>query len=49
LHHPHDDSHPFLGEFETCSFEHLDLFYEEYIQPPICSNFDEDDAMIFPG
>jgi hypothetical protein len=49
LHHPHDDAHPFPGEFGTCSFEHLDLFYEEDIQPPICSNFDEYDTMIFPG
>ena len=28
LHHPHDDFQPFLGRFDTYSFEHLDIFYE---------------------
>jgi hypothetical protein len=27
--------------FDTYSFEHLDLFYEENFQPLLCSNFDE--------
>jgi hypothetical protein len=47
-HHPHDDFQPFPRRFDTYSFEHLDLFYEEYFQPPLCSNFDEDEALICP-
>jgi hypothetical protein len=45
LQHSHDfQSYP--GGFDTYSFEHLDLFYEEDFQPPMCSNFDEGEVMI---
>jgi hypothetical protein len=30
------------------SFEHLDLFYGEDFQPPLCSNFDESKTVICP-
>jgi hypothetical protein len=44
-----DDAQPFLGGSDTCPFEHSDLFYEEDLQPPLCSNLDEDEAMICLG
>jgi hypothetical protein len=44
--HSHDDPQSYPRGFETYSFEHLDLFYEEYFQPPLCSNFDEGKDMI---
>jgi hypothetical protein len=47
LQHSHDDFWSYPRGFDTYSFEHLDLFYEEYFQPPLCSNFDEGEAMIF--
>jgi hypothetical protein len=48
LQHSHDDFLSYPGRFDTYPFEHLDLFYEEDLQPPLCSNFDEDEAMICP-
>jgi hypothetical protein len=42
----HDDFWSYLGGFNTYYFEHLDLFYEEYFQPLVCSNFDEGKDMI---
>jgi hypothetical protein len=41
LQHSHDDFWSYPGGFDTYSFEHLDLFYEENFQPSLCSNFDE--------
>jgi hypothetical protein len=41
LHHSHDDFQPFPRRFDTYSFEHLDLFYEENFLPPLCSDFSE--------
>jgi hypothetical protein len=46
LQHSHDDFWSYLRGFDTYYFEHLDLFYGEDFQPPLCSNFDEDEAMI---
>jgi hypothetical protein len=34
--------------FDTYSFEHLDLFYEENFESPLCSNFHEGKDMIGP-
>ena len=36
-----DDFRSYLEDFDEYSFEHLDLFYEEDYQPPLCSNFDK--------
>jgi hypothetical protein len=33
LYHSHDDFWSYFGEFDAYSFEHLNLFYEENIQP----------------
>jgi hypothetical protein len=49
LQYSHDDFQSYLGSGDIYPFEHLDLSYEEDLQPPLCSNFDEDEAMIFPG
>jgi hypothetical protein len=46
LQQSHDGFHSYLGRFDTYYFEHLDLFYEEDFKPPLCSNFDEYEAMI---
>ena len=35
-----DDFRSYLEDFDDCSSEHLDLFYEDDYQPPLCSNFD---------
>jgi hypothetical protein len=48
LQHSHDDFRSYPRGFDTYSFEHLDLLYEENFQPPLCSNFDEGKDMIFP-
>jgi hypothetical protein len=48
LQHSHDDLWSYPGGFDTYSFEHLDLLYEESFQPPLYSNFDEGKDMIFP-
>jgi len=48
LQHSHDDLWSYPIGFYTYSFEHLDLFYEEYFQSPFFFNFDEGEDMIFP-
>jgi hypothetical protein len=48
LQHSHDDFWSYPGGFDTYSFEHLDLSYEEEFKPPLCSNFDEGKDMIYP-
>jgi hypothetical protein len=46
--HSHDDFQSYPRGFDTYSPEHLDLFYEEYFKPPLCSNFDEGKDMVCP-
>jgi len=36
-----DDFRSYLEDFDEYSFEHLDLFYEEYYQPSLCSDIDK--------
>jgi hypothetical protein len=36
-----DDFQLYLEDFDEYSFEHLDLFYEKYYQPPLCSDLDK--------
>jgi hypothetical protein len=36
-----DDFRSYLEDFDEYSFEHLDLFYEEDYQPPLCSDLDK--------
>jgi hypothetical protein len=36
LQYSHDYFQPFPRRCDTYSFEHLDLFYEENFQPPLC-------------
>jgi hypothetical protein len=38
----------YLEDFDEYSFEHLDLSYEEYYQPPLCSNLDRGEDIAFP-
>jgi hypothetical protein len=35
-----DNFRSYLEDFDDCSCEHLDLFYEDDYQPPLCSDFD---------
>jgi hypothetical protein len=35
-----NDFRSYLEDFDDCSSEHLDLFYEDGYQPPLCSSFD---------
>jgi hypothetical protein len=42
-----DDFYSYPEGFDTYSLENLDLFYEEYFQPLLFSNLDEDEDMIF--
>jgi hypothetical protein len=35
-----NDFRSYLEDFDDCSSEHLDLFYEDDYQPPLCSSFD---------
>ena len=35
-----NDFRSYLEDFDDCSSEHLDLFYEDDYQPPLCSRFD---------
>jgi hypothetical protein len=35
-----NDFRSYLEDFDDCSSEHLDLFYEHDYQPPLCSSFD---------
>jgi len=46
MQHYYDDFRSCLEGFNTYSFEHLDLFYEEYFEPLLCSNFNEGKDMI---
>jgi hypothetical protein len=46
LQHFHDNLWSYPVGFDAYSFEHLDLFYEENFQPPLCSNFDEGEHMV---
>jgi hypothetical protein len=43
----HDDFRSHLEDFDECSFEHLDLFYEEYYQPLLCSDLDKGEDIAF--
>jgi hypothetical protein len=38
----------YLEDFDDCSFEHLDLFHEEYYQPPLCSDLDRGEDIACP-
>jgi hypothetical protein len=42
-----DDFPSYLEDFDEYSFEHLDLFYEEYYQLSLCSNFDKGEDVNF--
>jgi hypothetical protein len=35
-----NDFRSYIEDFDDCSSEHLDLFYEDDYQPPLCSSFD---------
>jgi hypothetical protein len=37
----HDNFLSYLEDFDESSFENLDLFYEEYYQPPLCLDLDK--------
>jgi hypothetical protein len=37
----------YLKDFDDCSFEHLDLFYEENYQPSLCSDLDKSEEVSF--
>jgi hypothetical protein len=43
-----DDFRSYLEDFDEYSFEHLDLFYEEYYQPPLCSDLDKGEDIACP-
>jgi hypothetical protein len=43
-----DDFRSYLEDFDEYSFEHLDLFYEEYYQPSLCSDLDKGEDIAFP-
>jgi hypothetical protein len=51
LQYSHDDFQQYPRRCDTYSFEHLELFYGEYFQPPLCSDLGEHsyEAMIHPG
>jgi hypothetical protein len=38
----------YLEEFDDCSSEHLDLFYEENYQPSLCSYIDKNEEFTSP-
>jgi hypothetical protein len=42
-----DDFWSYLEDFDECSFEQLDLFYEENYQSSLCSNLDESEEVAF--
>jgi hypothetical protein len=44
-----NDFWSYLENFDEYSFEHLDLFYEEEYQPPLCSNLNKGKDIIFPN
>jgi hypothetical protein len=43
-----DDFQSYLEDFDEYSFEHLDLFYEEDYQPPLCSDLDKGEDIDCP-
>jgi hypothetical protein len=43
-----DDFQSYLEDFDEYSFEHLDLFYEEDYQPPLCSDLDRGEDIACP-
>jgi hypothetical protein len=43
-----DDVWSYLEDFDEYSFENLDLFYEEYYQPLLCSDLDKGEDIAFP-
>jgi hypothetical protein len=49
LQHSHDGLRLYPGSCDICPIEHLDLFYEEDFLPPLCSDFDENEAVICLG
>jgi hypothetical protein len=42
-----NDFRSYLEDFDDCSSEHLDLFYEDGYQPPLCSSFDRSKTVVF--
>jgi hypothetical protein len=42
-----DNFWSYLEDFDEYSSDHLDLFYEEYYQPPLCSNLDKSEDIAF--
>jgi hypothetical protein len=42
------DFRSYLEDFDEYSFQHLDLFYEEDYQPPLCSNIDRGEDIVWP-
>jgi hypothetical protein len=43
-----NDFQSYPQDFDGYSFEHVDLFYEEYYQPPLCSDLDKGEDNAFP-
>jgi hypothetical protein len=43
-----NDFRSYLEGFNEYSSEHLDLFYEDDYQPPLCSGFDRSENNVFP-
>jgi hypothetical protein len=41
-----DDFWSYLKDFDDCSYENLDLFYEDGYQPPLCSSFDRSKTIV---
>jgi hypothetical protein len=41
------DIRSYLEDFDDYSSEHLDLFHEEYYQPPLCSDLDRGKDIVF--
>jgi hypothetical protein len=42
-----DDFRSYLEDFDDCSSEHLDLFYENDHQSPLCSDFDTSKNIVY--
>ena len=42
-----NDFRSYLEDFDEYSFEHLNLFYEEYYQPSLCSDIDKGENIDF--
>jgi len=47
MQHFHNDFFSYLEDFDTYPYEHLDLLYEEDLQPPLCFDSDESNDMVF--